>query len=320
MPTTREKTLMSLGGTDLNLLNALKVLLEESNVTHAGRRLNMSQPAMSGALARLRREFGDELLVRNGRESELTPLAYELLPLVQDTVRLVGEALHVSEPFNAANSTRTFRLTLSDYALSVIYPPLMRRIREVAPGVRVEFADLADDARLSDRAILDYDVLVGPLGYGFPGTSEFLFRDRMVCIADRDNPRITDGALSVEDLIALPHAVASFGRFNQTPVDRRFNELGLNRRVQVTVSGWMALPFVIAGTEMIGVVPERLALQCAGFDRIVITESPFGEVELIEGIWYQQAKTAEAGQVWLISMLREVSGEIAASGPAASGG
>ena len=307
---------MSLGGTDLNLLNALKVLLEESNVTHAGRRLNMSQPTMSGVLARLRRHFGDELLVRNGRESELTPLAYELLPLVQDAVRLMNEALYVNESFNAASSTRTFRLTLSDYALSIIYAPLMRRIQEAAPGVRIEFADLADDARLSDRAILDYDVLIGPLGYGFPGTSEFLFRDRMMCIVDRANPRISDGRLSVDDLVALPHAVASFGRFNLTPVDRRINELGLDRRIQVAVSGWMALPFVIGGTEMVGIVPERLTRQFADYANIAVVDPPFGEVELIEGIWYQQAKMAEAGQGWLISMLREVSRELAGNGSA----
>jgi DNA-binding transcriptional LysR family regulator len=307
---------MSLGGTDLNLLIALKVLLEESNVTHAGRRLNMSQPTMSGVLARLRRHFGDELLVRNGRESELTPLAYELLPLVQDAVRLMNEALCVNESFNAASSTRTFRLTLSDYALSIIYAPLMRRIREAAPGVRVEFADIADDARLSDRAILDYDVLIGPLGYGFPGTSEFLFRDRMVCIVDRANPRISDGGLSVDDLVALPHAVASFGRFNLTPVDRRINELGLNRRIQVAVSGWMALPFVIGGTDMVGMVPERLTRRFTDGANIAVVDSPFGEVELIEGIWYQRAKMAEAGQEWLISVLREVSRELAGNGSA----
>jgi hypothetical protein len=72
--TETEEDGMSLGGTDLNLLNALRVLLEEVNVTHAGRRLNMGQPAMSGALARLRRQFGDELLVRSGRDYELTPM------------------------------------------------------------------------------------------------------------------------------------------------------------------------------------------------------------------------------------------------------
>ena len=85
---------MALGGTDLNLLLPLKVLLEEGNVTRAGQRLELSQPAMSAALARLRRRFDDELLVRAGRDYELTPFARDLLPEVQHAVRLMSAALH----------------------------------------------------------------------------------------------------------------------------------------------------------------------------------------------------------------------------------
>jgi DNA-binding transcriptional LysR family regulator len=86
---------MALGGTDLNLLLPLKVLLEEGNVTRAGQRLELSQPAMSAALARLRLWFDDELLVRAGRDYELTPLARELLPEVQHAVRLLARALEL---------------------------------------------------------------------------------------------------------------------------------------------------------------------------------------------------------------------------------
>src|SRR4029453_8030593 len=99
---------MSLGGTDLNLLLSLKVLLEEGNVTRAGHRLALGQPAMSTALARLRRKFDDELLTRSGREYELTPFAIELLPEVQHALRLIGKALDVEEEFDPAHSGRTF--------------------------------------------------------------------------------------------------------------------------------------------------------------------------------------------------------------------
>ena len=94
---------MSLGGTDLNLLLPLKVLLEEGNVTRAGQRLDLSQPAMSAALARLRRRFDDELLVRSGRDYELTPFAQDLLPEVQHAARLMGRALHLEDDFDAGH-------------------------------------------------------------------------------------------------------------------------------------------------------------------------------------------------------------------------
>ena len=103
---TRSVTLVSpswrLGGTDLNLLLPLKVLLEEGNVTRAGQRLELSQPAMSAALARLRRRFDDELLVRAGRDYELTPFARDLLPEVQHALRLMGRALHLEDEFDPA--------------------------------------------------------------------------------------------------------------------------------------------------------------------------------------------------------------------------
>lgn len=303
---------VALGGTDLNLLNALKVLLEEANVTHAGRRLNMSQPAMSGALARLRRQFGDELLVRAGRDYELTPLACDLLPTVQDAQRLLNEALMIGEQFEPATSNRMFRLAMSDYALSVVYGPMMRRLHAEAPHISLKFDALSGNVRGTDRDILDHDVIVGPMGYGFPGVVEHLFDDQMVCIVDRRNPRLTDGRLTLEDLSTLPHAVATFGRINPTPADRILGELGVTRRVQVLVTGWAAIPFTVEHTDMVAVVPGRLARQfCTGQTDLVTVDPPFGHVDLVEGFWCQEAKLAEPAQQWLLGLLRDVAAELA---------
>ena len=302
---------MSLGGTDLNLLNALRVLLEEVNVTHAGRRLNMGQPAMSGALARLRRQFGDELLVRSGRDYELTPMAQDLLPVVQRAQRLLSEALMIGEAFEPSTSRRVFRFALSDYALAVLYEPLIRRVSEQAPNLSLEFDPISVDARESDREIRDHDVLIGPMGYGFPGVEEMFFRDRMVCIVDKGNTLLADGPLTLETLARLPHAIATFGRNNLTPADRVLGELGVTRRVQVAVTGWTALPFVIEGTDMVAVVPGRLAERfCTPDGPIAVIEPPFGDVDLIEGFWCQEAKLAEPAQQWLVSVLREVAAEL----------
>ena len=138
---------MALGGVDLNLLLPLKVLLEEGNVTRAGQRLDVSQPAMSAALARLRRRFDDELLVRAGRDYELTPFAVELLPEVQRAVRLLARALQVEESFDPATSDRVFRVAMSDYALAVVHERLVALIGAQAPGVRLEIANIDPDAR-----------------------------------------------------------------------------------------------------------------------------------------------------------------------------
>ncbi|MFT4265166.1 MAG: LysR family transcriptional regulator [Nocardioides sp.] len=304
-----------LGGADLNLLVPLKALLEEGNVTRAGHRLELSQPAMSAALARLRRRFDDELLVRAGRDYELTPFARDLLPDVQHAVRLLGQALHLEDEFDPATSSRTFQLTMSDYAIAVMHQSLVRLVEAEAPGVRLSIGHLSADSRSSDRLLLDNDAVIAPLGFGFPGLSRPLWRDRMVVLADAHNPRIADGALTMDDLARLPHAVASFGPGVLTPVDRVFGEHGMERHIALHVFGYLPLPFVIEGTDMVAVVPERLArIATRASGSVVTLEPPFGTVLLPEGYWFAPNRLSDPAHRWLFGRLDAVSAELSPDG------
>ncbi|MFE0678545.1 LysR family transcriptional regulator [Streptomyces sp. NPDC058867] len=307
---------MPLGGTDLNLLLPLKVLLEEGNVTRAGQRLDLSQPAMSAALARLRRRFDDELLVRAGREYELTPFARDLLPEVQRAVRLMGSALRLEGSFDPATSSRTFRLLMSDYAIAVVHEPLVRLIEAEAPGVQLRIGHLGPESRSSARVLVENDALIAPLGFGFPGVSRRLWRDRMVVIADRANPRLVEGRLSMDDLAELPHAVASFGVGVLTPVDRVFDELGIERQIALQVFGFLPLPFVIEGTDLVAVVPEMLArMQLREDSAVVAVEPPFGEVVLAEAYWFGEDRLSDPADRWLFGRLEAVGVELASGRP-----
>jgi DNA-binding transcriptional LysR family regulator len=303
---------MTLGGTDLNLLLSLKVLLEEGNVTRAGQRLELSQPAMSASLARLRRRFDDELLVRAGRDYELTPFARDLLPEVQHAVRLLGRALHLEDRFDPDTSRRTFRMAMSDYAIAVLHEPLVRLLRATAPGVRLTIENLGPESRTSERVLLDLDVLVAPLGFGFQGDSRPLWKDRMVLIADRGNARLRDGGLSLQDLAELPHAVPSFGPGVLTPVDRVFGELGIDRHIALQVAGFLPLPFVIAGTDLIALVPEKLAqIHACPDGPLTVVEPPFDEVVLAEGYWFAPDRLSDPAHRWLFDRLDELAAELA---------
>src|SRR5918998_6688029 len=107
---------MTIAARDLNLLVSLRALLEEANVSRAAQRMGVGQPAMSSALARLRRHYKDELLLRVGREFELTPQARLLLPQVRQTVALMELALGAEEIFDPATSSRAFTILASDFA------------------------------------------------------------------------------------------------------------------------------------------------------------------------------------------------------------
>jgi len=297
---------MALAG-DLNLLHALRALLEDRNVTHAGTRIGMSQPAMSSSLARLRRHFKDELLVRVGRDYELTPLAQTLLPLVQETLHLAERTLEVRPVFDPGTVQRTFTVVLSDYALTVLGEPLLEIVGATAPRIRIDFRALPDDLDLDgmDRLVLRRDLVIGPVGHGITGTSEVVFSDRFVCLVDRDNPRLEGGKLTLDTLTTLPHAATNFGRTTTTPVDRRLAELGVERRIEVGVQGFLALPFLVAGTDLVAFVPERLACRFRVNPRLRVAEPPIDRIDLVESMFWHPSRDQDLGHQWLRSIVRE---------------
>jgi DNA-binding transcriptional LysR family regulator len=272
----------------------------------------MSQPAMSGALARLRRHFDDELLVRDGREYRLTPLAERLLPDVRDALRQVERTLDARPEFDPATSARTFSLVMSDYAVTVLVDPLLRRAHEVAPGVGLTINPLPPDLHESDRALLQHDLMIGPVGFSFHGESKVIFRDRFVCITDPANPRLTKGQLTVDDIAELPLAVATFGQppGDLSAAERVLEALGVPRHIQVTTVGWLPLPFVVAGTDLLAIVPERLARRVAATARVVVCEPPFGTAELIEAAWWHPTRSGDPALRWLRSIVAEVATQL----------
>jgi len=301
---------MSMGGTDLNLMVALRALLEEGNVTKAGAKIGKSQPAMSTALARLRRHYQDELLVRVGRDYELTPFAKALVPSVQQTMHCVELALDTGQRFDPATSRHAFRIDATDYVITVLAEPLLRRVAAVAPRIRLDFDAIPDDMHASEHGLRNCDALIGPLGFGFPGSQAPLFRDRFVCVVDKSNPRLRDGRLTLEDLSALPHAVRDCGRTHVTPADRVMDELSVRRQIQVMTVGFLPLPFLVAGTDLVAVVPERLALRVAASLGLTVVEPPFGRVELIETLWWHPDRASTPEHAWLRRILTEAAASL----------
>jgi DNA-binding transcriptional LysR family regulator len=295
-------------------LVALRALLEEGSVTRAGARLGVSQPAMSAALARLRRHYQDELLVRVGREYELTPFARTLIPLVQRTLSAVEQALDTSRGFEPALSERVFRLSVTDYAIIVLGEPLFKQLCHIAPHIRLQLDAIPAEPPESDSSLMRCDALIAPLGSGIVGSHRVLFRDRFVCVVDPANPRLKDGRLTLRDLRELPHAARGAGRSRPGPADRVLDELGVTRRVQVSAVGWLPLPFLVAGTDLVAVVPERLARRVAGPAGLAVAEPPFGRVGLVEALWWHPDRAPAPEHGWLRRVLVDVAAALDPAG------
>jgi DNA-binding transcriptional LysR family regulator len=285
-------------GIDLNLLAVLGALLEHRNVTRAGERLRLSQPTMSGALARLRQHFGDELLVRSGREYQLTPLASGLLPAVREALGQVERTLGVPAEFDPPTSLRRFSIAISAQSILALSGQL-RRVHELAPGVRLDMWPITTTLMETGHSLLGYDVLIGPAGFRADGNPEVLLRDRIVYVADPANPRLRDGQdrFTVEDLARLPHAAARLPQSGL--VTSALDRLGVTPRVVATTGGWLPLPFLVAGTDLVAAVPERLARRVSGAAGVTVTEPPFGTIELIEAAWWHPMHATDPSLTWL---------------------
>ena len=289
---------------DLNLLPHLQVLLELRNITRAAERLQLSQPATSAAMARLRRHFDDELLVRNGRTYELTPFAQSLVPLVDEAMLHIQRATRIRSGFDPATSEREFVIAASDYAAALIVGPLRGILREEAPGVSVDFVPTTGfQGQLADYSKID--LLVGPTGYDMQGNSKQVFRDSFVAVTDAANPLLEQSRLTLADLAAVPHAVGYFGEGISTPADRLFETAGVKRKVAAVVAGFLSLPLLVEGTDLVALVPGMLAARAQrGANIAVLHLADEAEVSLVEAMYWHPSQAEDPASVWLRSVVQ----------------
>ncbi|WP_431710849.1 LysR family transcriptional regulator [Glutamicibacter uratoxydans] len=289
---------MELSKVDLNLLVPLRALLEEANVTRAGERINMGQSSMSSALSRLRATFDDELLVRTGRDYELTPMARLLLPQVQVTLPLIEHALGSGEPFDPRTSTRHYRLLMSDFAMLELKARLAELLA-VGTNIRLEILPLPSNPTDSDHAMTVNDFVVAVPGIGIDGEACELFSDEYVCLMDARNPYAAQGAITWDQFSQLPYAVCDFGSNHLTPPERRMREMGLVREPRISTASFLSLPQVVAGTDLVAVVPRRLAERLTASTGTVALPVPFERVELISTLFWHPAHNSDPSHGWL---------------------
>lgn len=288
---------------DANLLAPLQALLELQHVSRAAERMHVSQSAMSATLARLRRHFDDELLVRSGSAYTLTPRARSLLPLVNSAVRAIESVFDARSGFDPPSSDRRFTIVASAYAAGVVNPPLRALLTETAPNVGVGFHSFPETP-VVDRTALEYDLIIAPGEYGMPGDCLPLFRDDFVCLLDANHPAAAEPEITVSLLSQIPHAAASFASNQSTGADRLLDRLGVERRVAVLSDDYLSLPWLIRQTGLVALLPRRIASWWAATGSFVLREVPGADSgELIENIYWHPSRRGDDGLAWLRSRM-----------------
>ena len=294
---------MNLRQFDLNLLVALDVLLAERNVTKAGERLHLSQPAMSGILSRLRHAFGDELLVRVGRNLEPTPLAADLAGPVHECVQQIQVLLNTKRPFVPETEQLSFRIGASDY-VALLMGPLIQRLLELAPGIVLRFVALSpstvDEVAAGE---LDFAIIPFEPEQGLPSLS--LFEDSWTCAVWSKHPTVGD-SLSLDEFLALPHLAFSIYGEEYTLAEARLHELGYHSKIVASTETFGTAPFLLRGTSLATIVPKRLAERLQSAADLKLIPLPFNAPPFLERLVWNPRFTASPAHAWMRTQIAEV--------------
>lgn len=258
---------------DLSVLATLDALLQEGSVTGAAKRVGLSTPAMSHALARIREQLGDPILVRSGRGMLLTPRGEALKPRVHSVVTEARLTLEPVRPFVARELSRIFVVHVTDYVLSVLGLVVDRILREDAPSVCVRFVpNTPDDPGLlreggSDLAVGIYGDLPQEM------RAQRLLTDRFVCVVRKGHPSVGK-RLSLSQFVQLSHIqVAPRGRPGGY-LDDVLREKGLKRTVARAVPYFVTALQLAAETDYVLTISERIATRFASTFGLRLLEVP----------------------------------------------
>lgn len=302
---------------DLNLFVVFDAIYTEGGITRASEKLNLTQPAISHALARLRERFGDALFEREGRAMVPTPLARNLIGPVRRALRELEIVLGDIDRFDPASTERRFTLGVRDVLEGTLLPPLMQAVSAMAP--RVDVAAVRPDRRQleAELAAGTLDVAVDVL---LPLSDAIVRRrlqlDRLVVLARADHPRV-GAQLDLDTYLAQDHVLVSSRRSGPGLEDMELSRLGLHRRVRLRCQHYFAACRVVAHSDLLLTMPE-------GYARI--TNSAFGNRILplpldLPGLdaylyWHGNVENDPANR-WLRERLFEVVHSAGGGGPAA---
>ncbi|MBT2325397.1 LysR family transcriptional regulator [Variovorax paradoxus] len=315
---------MSIGRMDLNLLKVFDAVYEDRNLLRAGRRLNLSQSAVSHALTRLRELVGDDLFVRTGKGMVPTGRAAAMASTLRDALRRIEAALGV-EPFSPGQSSRQFVIAANDHVTAVIVAPLSRELQKVAPGVdlvirpstRLDLAEQIDLGRI--------DLAIGIFSQVPPRlNARTLMSQGEAMLMRKGHPASRRRKLTLQDFAKYPLVTISVGGQEEGAVEGFILERGLARqsemfdrhalqealsgieevpRLRVTVPHSLAIPALLRDSDMLSIVPTSLAKALTRTGELLLRQPPYrAGTAITRAVWHRR-NDHDAAHAWLRDMV-----------------
>lgn len=305
---------------DLNLLVALDALLEEKNTTRAAARLNLSQSAISGMLARLREFFADDLLRPIGRNLECTLLGAQLAEPVRNLILQIQATLAIRPSFDPWETERHLRITASDFVIHVFLGRMLSELKRRSRGITVEILPQTEDSGEKLRRG-ETDFLIIPerfLADDHPHAK--LYEDRFVCVAWKGNREVCD-PLSLDQFKALGHVAPMLGRPRALTLDgQHLAQLGIERRVEIITPDFGSIPHMLAGTDLIATMHHRQALAMADAFELHLLEPPVALPPVCECLQWHRYQQEDPLHQWVRDLMLEVAGTLPKPAPLVGSG
>jgi DNA-binding transcriptional LysR family regulator len=295
---------------DLNLLRVFDQVMAERNLTRAARNLNMTQPAVSNALNRLRDAVGDKLVTRSGYGVEPTPRALSLWPAIADALRQMEASLTPGD-FTASEANNTFVLAMADATAAEIMPGLVEIIERDAPGVSMRVLPLTtrDPRALLDEGQMDLAVGFFPAvlahltaqaqqGGVAPFDHQRLYDGEYVCVMREGHP-LARGPLTIKRYCDAHHLLVSFSGRPFGFVDEALASLGRKRRIVLTVNQFFTAGRVVASSDLLTVLPRHFVKVTGMAHDLVLRDLPFKVPPVhVDSLWHRRQGT-RSDHAWL---------------------
>jgi DNA-binding transcriptional LysR family regulator len=301
---------MHTGNLQVSQLRLIHEIALSGSLTEAAERVGLTQPAASHALARLRQQLNDPLFVRTSKGMRPTPYGARLATSVRNALDALNGAFESHPAFDPASSRRSFNLYMSDNGQLVVLPRLLARLEKTAPHVRVRARAFPAKALHTAMEAGDVDLAVGSftgLVAGFK--QKRLFRETYVCVVRKDHPLFKNG-MTEEGFARAPHASAEEAGLAHELLDRWLSKHDVKRDVMLTVPQFVVLPIVIVDSDLLVIMPSRVAAQFAKMLPVKLLEPPMKLPAYdIRLFWHERFHDDPANR-WLRGVLMEELGDL----------
>lgn len=295
-------TAMNYEQLDLNLLKVFDAVMTELNVTRAADRLHMTQPAVSNALKRLRRLLNDELFAKVPSGVLPTPKALELWQSLREALTQIRQTIEPGD-FDPAIATLTFTIGMNDFSANVVLPKLISVCEESAPAINIRTIPTTYINAVTQLEKAEIDIAIGVFPDSSPRLrSQLLFTSPFTCVMRRHHP-LAKQLITLEQYVQAKHLIVTPTGEPTGCIDSILLEQGLKRRIMLAVNQFAVAPQLVAGSDLLAVLPTRIVEMSSIFDQLHLTPPPLEILPSNLKMMWHERNHSDSSQAWLRSQL-----------------